>query len=95
MKTIPQIRQKLYELAESIGGTYEVQIKKLTRQLKRRSPVRRARKESVTMTPALARRIRNAARVNPNVSYLQLIKMYRFPVSIGRISEVLAGKRAA
>lgn len=94
MKTIPQIRTELLEIAdETRSANLSRRIKSLVTQMYRRAPVRRAKIESVPFTPALAREIRGYARLNPKVSYPTMAR--RFTVSIGRISEALAGKRAA
>lgn len=97
MRTIPQVREKLTEVAEALNeaGMRNASrtIKQLVRNMYRRPSVRKAATESVKFTPAVAARIRLFARRNPLASYLTMAK--RFYVSTGRISEALAGKRAA
>lgn len=97
MKTIPQIRKELLELASVSQQTGNLsasrKLKSLVKQLYRRKPVRRANKDSVTMTPELTERIRRFAMNNPNMSYKKIGN--RFSVASGRVSEAVAGKRAA
>lgn len=94
MKTIPMIRTELLEIAdETRSNSLSRRIKALVTQMYRRPPVRRAKVESVPFTPELARSIRGYARQNQDASYPVMAR--RFRVSIGRISEALAGKRAA
>ena len=93
MKTIPQVRSELLELAETVSPSAGRKIKYLVRQMKRRPSVRKANKESVTFTPTLARSIRTFATRNPANSYKTIAA--QFNVSVGRVSEAIAGKRQA
>lgn len=94
MKTIPEIRKELLELATHLNSPrLKSKLKSLVKQMYRRPTVRRAATESTPMTPALRSRIRAFAAANPRMSYIKMAP--RFRVSTGRISEALAGKRAA
>lgn len=97
MKTIPQVRTELTELASNLRsegnrGT-AIRINNLVKHMFRRPSVRRAAKESVVFTPAVAREIRSYAAAHPASSYKRMAA--RFNVTIGRVSEALAGRRAA
>lgn len=94
MKTIPQIREELLEVAKHLGNTKSSKrIKGLVKALYRRKAIRRAPTEHEPMTPQKIEAIKRTARQNPTVSYMVMAKLHK--VSTGRISEVLAGKRAA
>lgn len=95
MKTIPEIRKRLLTLANTRLMSIDTQreIKALVKAMYRRPPVRRAPAEHVPLTPQLIAKIKRTALNNPKLSYAKLGRLYT--VSIGRISEVLAGKRAA
>jgi hypothetical protein len=96
MKTIPKIRKELLMLANKLDikcPAHARKIRRLVKQMKRRSPIRRSRRESASLTPELALRIRKVALANPSTSYMQLARI--FATSIGRVSEALAGKRDA
>lgn len=68
-------------------------IESLVRQMHRRKAVRRAAIEHAHVTPALRRQIKTYAISNPRMSYAKI--GIRFNVSIGRVSEAVAGKLAA
>lgn len=100
LKTIPQVRDELIEVAlelEMWGGSLPLansrRIKRLVKSLHRRPPVRRAAKEHAKVTPALYTQIKLYAGANPSMSYARIGA--RFNVSNGRVSEIVAGKRAA
>lgn len=94
MKTIPQVREELLELAETIRNPkVSKKIKSLVKHMVRRSPVRRSPNRSQPMTKDLSNRIRRVALANPTLDYMQLAKGFR--VATGRISEAIAGKRVA
>lgn len=95
MKTIPQVREELIKLANGNGVSAQAsrKIKRLVTDMKRRKAVRRAATESAETTPALLARIRRFALANPNKSYKAIGN--QFNVATGRVSEAVAGKRAA
>jgi hypothetical protein len=88
MRTIPQIRERLHELADLLGVP---ELHDLANETKRRSPPRRVRNESVPVTPALERAVRNVAKAKPHWSYRRIGEY--FGINIGRISEILTGFR--
>lgn len=94
MKTIPQVREELLKLANTLDDRGTVRkLKNLVKHMYRRAPVRRAGREHIALTPMLVARIKKVASMNSDISYATLGRM--FNVSIGRVSEALAGKRAA
>lgn len=95
MKTIPQVRIELLELADTLNWNLPMQrkLKSLVKSLHRRKPIRRAATENVKFTPAVKAAIKRSARDNPGASYAVLGRQHR--VSIGRVSEALAGRRQA
>ncbi len=99
MKTIPQVRNELLEVADVVqswgdaGIPVSRTIKRLVKSLYRRPAVRRAATEHARVTPQLGNRIKVFALANPTMSYAKI--GLRFNVSNGRVSEIVAGKRAA
>lgn len=97
MKTIPEVREDLLSIAKELkdGGeiSYSRKIKRLVKALHRRAAVRRAKPDHFEFTPQIANRIRAYANLYPSKSYAAMSR--EFNVSIGRVSEVLAGKRKA
>lgn len=94
MKTIPQVRKELLLLADAVrNDKVSRKLKSLVRNMYRRPYARKARTESITCTPELARQIKFFARSNPTWSYKRIAN--NFNVSIGRVSEAVAGKRQA
>lgn len=96
MKTIPQVRTALKLVAtevDQLNPNIARRIRGLILDMYRRPAVRKVKTESVEFTPELGRKIKAFARNNPNKSYKRIAN--RFNVSIGRVSEALAGKRAA
>lgn len=83
-RSIPEIRERLRELAEE----YNIpELQELADEMYRHSPVRRAPRNNRKLTPALAAEIRRYARANPEM-HQQQIAVY-FQVNHGRVSEVL------
>lgn len=93
MKTIPQIRKELLDIATTVSPSAKTKIKALVLQMFRRPYVRRAPNDSVTVTPTLLRTIKSFAIANPTWSYKRIGN--KFKVASGRVSEAIAGKRAA
>ena len=95
MKTIPQVRNELLELANSgtIGVSQSRKIKSLVKSLYRRPAIRRATPEHRHVTSELSASIRDWADKNPDHSYATIGRIWN--VSIGRVSEAVAGKRTA
>lgn len=94
MKTIPQVRNELLDIAANVQDkVLGRKIYSLVKQLHRRPAVRRAAIEHAKMTPELSIRIKRYAELHPRMSYATI--GLRYNVSNGRVSEVVAGKRAA
>lgn len=94
--TIPEIRQRLYELSVLNTGTdLGVELGMLADELWRRQSPRSLtadqRIESTHVTPLLAYRIREYARDHPDETMLSIGR--HFNVNQGRVSEALYGKR--
>lgn len=87
-RTIPQIRDRLHELADEHGIE---ELHELAEETKRRSPVRRARARRLKLTDDMRREIVELAEAFPDASYDELNETLN--VGIGRISEALAGFR--
>lgn len=98
-RTIPEIRERLCEIANQLKAiaidlearTLCDEVIDLALETKRRSPVRKAARRSLVCTDEVLETIRIFARHNPGMTYMQIAG--RFNVSIGRVSEALAGKR--
>lgn len=88
MRTIPQIRERLYELAEEYG--FE-ELRTLADETKRRSPVRRARTKHAPLTGEVKAAILAYAEAHPD-AHQQDIALH-FKTNAGRVSETLAGFR--
>ncbi|MDR7037361.1 hypothetical protein J2X36_002108 [Methylobacterium sp. BE186] len=90
--TIPEIReQMLAAAAQTFDPAIAEQLKVWEQHLHRRAPVRRAPRHCRPLTDATADAIKEYAAAHPRAGYQ--IMSARFGVSIGRVSEVLAGKR--
>lgn len=92
-KTIPQVREALLLIANEVDASQSRKIKRLVKSLYRRPAIRRAATEHANVTPQLRSQIAAYATLRPNASYAAIGR--EFNVSIGRVSEVIAGKRAA
>lgn len=98
--TIPQIRQRLNELADEIDdltlfGRSKTEIAREIRELadgtKRRFGGRRAKNSQSGLTPALKARIKEIAARNPEANYMTIGTMCG--CNSGRVSEALTGFR--
>lgn len=95
MKTIPEIRKRLLELANqphSMGAVVADELRAIEKDLHRRPCVRRAGKR-LSMTDAKRQEIKAYAAQFPDISYQELAHV--LDTNTGRISEVLAGNREA
>lgn len=97
MKTIPELREELLNMANDLrveGASYQAgKLKRIVKQLYRRKSVRKAAIESAKFTPELKAQVITYANNHPHVSYIKIANRYN--ISTGRVSEALAGKRAA
>lgn len=96
MKTIPQVRKRLLEIAghikRNVSDELGDELFEMVEDLKRRAPVRRATKDSGRdLTEEVVREVRQYAENFPDMSYMEL--SVALNVNAGRISEILAGKR--
>lgn len=97
MKTIPQIRLELLDIAKSLQNNEHSpehvsrRIRYLVRNMYRRKTVRRAKVEHAHTTKELQLKIRKYAKANPKKSYAAIGN--KFNVAIGRVSEALVGRR--
>lgn len=87
-RTIPEIRERLYELAGELGCA---ELRDLADETKRRPPVKRAPCAARGITPALARRVRAYVAAHPRKPNREIGA--HFGIDGGRVSEILAGKR--
>jgi hypothetical protein len=99
MATIPDLRKRLLAVADRLpfAGLPErvalaKELRDIEAQMYRRPYVRKAPASANHMTPALEKRIRRYAWVHPDMTYQEIGT--HFGVNSGRVSEVLAGKRA-
>lgn len=97
MSDIPTAREQLQGIAKrlQIGAITKPQaareIRSTMRLLVRQSPVRRAPRVSRYVTRRLIGEIRAFARVHPLMTLQDIAE--HFGVNIGRVSEILNGKR--
>jgi predicted metal-dependent phosphoesterase TrpH len=89
-RTIPEIRERLRELATEHGLP---ELRQLAEETIRRPAVRRAPTRNKTPTPELAERIRNYARRHPRAHQQDIAQ--HFGVNAGRVSEALNRKPAS
>lgn len=97
MKTIPEIRARLHELAVDVQNIigYDhiaIELHELAEETKRRSPIRCAKKRIAPMTDTQVAELKAYAAQMPDASYHELSQALGH--NTGRISEILAGKRA-
>ena len=101
MKTLPQVRFELTQIAKCLKDTEHLElldreglgrvINRLVKSMHRRKCVRRANIEHATITPELLKRIKQYATQHPTKSYAFIGN--KFNVAIGRVSEALVGRR--
>jgi len=87
-RTIPQIRERLHELAIDLNCP---ELADLAEETRRRYHGRKAPIEAASVTPAIARRVRSYAARNPRKTQRAIGQ--RFNIDHGRVSEILFGKR--
>jgi hypothetical protein len=86
--TIPQIRDRMYELSAELHCP---ELARLADATRRRSPCRRAPPRHKPITESMMHAIRQMARDLPNVPLEEIGR--RFGIKGGRVSEVLHGYR--
>lgn len=85
---IPEVRERLFELAEECDMP---ELFDLAMELYRRKSVARAPVKTVVFNDKIARSIRAFKREHPAASYKRMAEV--FNVNQGRVSEALIGKR--
>lgn len=88
MRTIPQIRLRLQQLAKSLACP---ELAQLAEETKRRPYVRRARNTGRILSPTERDSILSYATTYPNMTYAAIAA--RFNTNSGRVSEIVAGFR--
>lgn len=83
MRTIPEIRARLLEIAD--------EVTQLALETKRKQSGRKASTQSSKITPELAARIVGMAKNNPDMPIQHIADCCK--VNSGRVSEILAGYR--
>lgn len=83
-RSIPQIRERLRELAQQHGIP---ELNDLADETYRNQPAKRAKRRSPKLTPAMAAQIRQYRRSNPNAHQQDIAE--HFGVNHGRVSEAL------
>lgn len=91
--TIPEVAARLRELADerATPSAISVRLHTLADALKREPALKRAPASSVTMTPALAKRIRTMKARSPRMTQAAIAA--KFNINPGRVSEALNGQR--
>ena len=87
-RTIPQIRERLHELAEQLGCQ---ELHELAEETKREFHGRIAPVRSKFVSDAVVWRIKRLAKDHPNMSQQEIA--VAVGVNAGRVSETLFGKR--
>jgi hypothetical protein len=91
--TIPEVREAMLAEAKACGDLItRERLLTWERELHRRPPVRKVRREARAATEASEQAVREYAASHPNASYREMSVLFR--QSVGRISEALAGKRS-
>lgn len=85
---VPEIQNRLRELASEHGIP---ELDALASELSRRSPIRRSKQRSPSMTDHLRDAIRRLAAHQPELTQSEIAA--RFAVNPGRVSEALRGTR--
>ena len=97
MKTIPQVRTDLKQIADDLRAngnrSASTKIYGLIKSMYRRPSIRRAKQDSRPYTMKLELDIIAYAKANPTLSYRSIAN--KFNVTTGRVSEALVGKREA
>lgn len=87
-RTIPEIRERLLELAEEHDLP---ELADLAEETRRRFHGRQARRKAFAITPELKAEVRAYARSHPDIHLRKIGQRYK--IDQGRVSEILFGKR--
>ncbi len=85
---IPEIRDRLHELADEHGIA---ELHDLAEETRRRSPLRVTRKRWPRLTLEQQQAVRDTFAARPDLGHRELADMFR--TSIGRVSEAIRGFR--
>lgn len=85
---LPQVAKRLTELSEELDCP---ELANLASEIGRRPSGGRAPATSQSMTPALAKKIKQIKAANPDLSQAKIANMLN--INPGRVSEALKGKR--
>jgi hypothetical protein len=92
MSDIAEARKQLELIASMADKETAARIKQVIRRYMYRDPfVRKAKPQSSGITPELIARIKKTADNNPKMPLQRIAEIYN--VNVGRVSEVLNGKR--
>ena len=92
MSDIVEARKQLELIASMADKETAARIRQVIRRHMHRDPfVRRAKPQSSGITPELIARIKKTADGNPKMPLRRIAEIYN--VNVGRVSEVLNGKR--
>jgi hypothetical protein len=92
MSDIAEARKQLELIASMADKETAARIKQVIRRYMYRDPfVRKAKPQSSGITPELIARIKKTADGNPKMPLQRIAEIYN--VNVGRVSEVLNGKR--
>ena len=92
MSDIVEARKQLELIASMADKETAARIKQVIRRYMYRDPfVRKAKPQSSGITPELIARIKKTADGNPKMPLQRIAEIYN--VNVGRVSEVLNGKR--
>ena len=92
MSDIAEARKQLEVIASMADKETAARIRQVIRRYMYRDPfVRKARPQSSGITPELIARIKKTADGNPKMPLQRIAEIYN--VNVGRVSEVLNGKR--
>lgn len=87
-RTIPELRDRLHELADELGCP---ELRDIAEETRRRYHGRAGRAKARHVTPELADKVRAFKKLNPGM--IQRDIGDRFKIDHGRVSEILYGKR--
>lgn len=92
MSDIAEARKQLEVIASMADKETAARIRQVIRRYMYRDPfVRKAKPQSSGITPELIARIKKTADGNPKMPLQRIAEIYN--VNVGRVSEVLNGKR--
>ena len=95
MSDVPLVRDRLEQIVVEIENGYPyddvAELRKMIELLKREKPVFKAKAEHAKLTPKLVAFIKRARRAHPDWPLDRIADVA--DVNVGRVSEVLRGKR--